>query len=243
MSVTAFPVLARILTDRGHPEDPLGVIALACAAVDDVTAWCLLAFVVAVAQAKPSAAARHRRARRALHRRSCSSWPGPLVARAVRAPGTPRRSVSQGAMAVVFVGAPALDAGHRGGRHPRHLRRLPARRDHPARLAPRPGADPQARRPRGGPVPAGLLRLHRDADRDRPGPRWRAVAALRAHHRDGSIGKFGGSLRRRAAHRARQRAMRPRSAMLMNTRGLMELIVLNIGLDLHSSRRRSSRCW
>ena len=49
MSVTAFPVLARILTDRGLERTPLGVIALACAAIDDVTAWCLLAIVVSVA--------------------------------------------------------------------------------------------------------------------------------------------------------------------------------------------------
>src|SRR4029453_5302402 len=43
MSVTAFPVLARILTDRGMHKSPLGVVALTCAAVDDVTAWSLLA--------------------------------------------------------------------------------------------------------------------------------------------------------------------------------------------------------
>jgi Kef-type K+ transport system membrane component KefB len=52
MSVTAFPVLARILTDRGIQTSRLGVTALACAAVDDVTAWCLLAFVVSVVKAR-----------------------------------------------------------------------------------------------------------------------------------------------------------------------------------------------
>jgi Kef-type K+ transport system membrane component KefB len=52
MSVTAFPVLARILTDRQMHTTPLGVMALTCAAADDVTAWCLLAFVVAVAQSQ-----------------------------------------------------------------------------------------------------------------------------------------------------------------------------------------------
>ena len=52
MSITAFPVLARILSDRGMHKTRLGVVALACAATDDVTAWCLLAFVVGVAQAK-----------------------------------------------------------------------------------------------------------------------------------------------------------------------------------------------
>ena len=52
MSVTAFPVLARILTDRGMQKSPTGVLALASAAVDDVTAWCLLAFVVGVAHSE-----------------------------------------------------------------------------------------------------------------------------------------------------------------------------------------------
>jgi Kef-type K+ transport system membrane component KefB len=53
MSVTAFPVLARILTDGGMHKTRMGTIALACAAVDDVTAWCLFALVVSIAVAKP----------------------------------------------------------------------------------------------------------------------------------------------------------------------------------------------
>jgi K+:H+ antiporter len=52
MSITAFPVLARILTDRRMEKTELGVVALSCAAVDDVTAWCLLAFVVGAAKAE-----------------------------------------------------------------------------------------------------------------------------------------------------------------------------------------------
>lgn len=56
MSITAFPVLARILADLGMSKTELGVIALTCAAVDDVTAWCLLALVVAIAQARPGMA-------------------------------------------------------------------------------------------------------------------------------------------------------------------------------------------
>ena len=51
MSITAFPVLARILEDRGLTHTPLGATAIACAAVDDVTAWCLLALVVTLAKA------------------------------------------------------------------------------------------------------------------------------------------------------------------------------------------------
>lgn len=55
MSVTAFPVLARILTERNMHRTPLGVLALACAAVDDIIAWSLLAAVTAVAEmGKPS---------------------------------------------------------------------------------------------------------------------------------------------------------------------------------------------
>lgn len=48
MSVTAFPVLARILTERNLHKTKVGTIAIACAAVDDVMAWCILAFVVAI---------------------------------------------------------------------------------------------------------------------------------------------------------------------------------------------------
>lgn len=51
MSVTAFPVLARILTERGMHRTTLGSLSLACAAVDDVAAWSLLAVVVAVVEA------------------------------------------------------------------------------------------------------------------------------------------------------------------------------------------------
>ncbi|MEU9233646.1 cation:proton antiporter [Streptomyces subrutilus] len=48
MSITAFPVLARILTDRKMSRTPLGVVALACASIDDVLAWTVLAAVVAM---------------------------------------------------------------------------------------------------------------------------------------------------------------------------------------------------
>ena len=57
MSVTAFPVLARILSDRKMTRTRLGVIAITCAAVDDASAWCLLAFVVGVAKAEVGGAA------------------------------------------------------------------------------------------------------------------------------------------------------------------------------------------
>ena len=46
MSITAFPVLARILTERDMLQSRLGTVAIACAAVDDVTGWCILAYIV-----------------------------------------------------------------------------------------------------------------------------------------------------------------------------------------------------
>jgi Kef-type K+ transport system membrane component KefB len=46
MSITAFPVLARILTERGLLRSRMGTMAIACAAVDDVTGWCILAYIV-----------------------------------------------------------------------------------------------------------------------------------------------------------------------------------------------------
>ena len=52
MSITAFPVLARILEERRMTKTALGTTSLVCAAMNDVTAWCILALVVAVAKAK-----------------------------------------------------------------------------------------------------------------------------------------------------------------------------------------------
>lgn len=54
MSVTAFPVLARMLAERGLMKTRLGAVTIATAAVDDVSAWCILAGVIAVARAAES---------------------------------------------------------------------------------------------------------------------------------------------------------------------------------------------
>jgi Kef-type K+ transport system membrane component KefB len=51
MSVTAFPVLARILIERDMMKSSLGTVAIACAAVDDVTGWCILAYIVVLIRA------------------------------------------------------------------------------------------------------------------------------------------------------------------------------------------------
>ncbi len=52
MSVTAFPVLARILAERDMMKSSLGTVAIACAAVDDVTGWCILAYIVVLIRAE-----------------------------------------------------------------------------------------------------------------------------------------------------------------------------------------------
>ena len=51
MSITAFPVLARIVQERNLTKTNLGMLAITCAAIDDVTAWCILALVIAIAKA------------------------------------------------------------------------------------------------------------------------------------------------------------------------------------------------
>ena len=50
MAITAFPVLARILRDRGLQHQPVGALAITTAAIDDALAWILLAAVVALAR-------------------------------------------------------------------------------------------------------------------------------------------------------------------------------------------------
>lgn len=54
MSITAFPVLARILNERNMLGSRLGTVAIACAAVDDVTGWCILAYIVVLIRSSHS---------------------------------------------------------------------------------------------------------------------------------------------------------------------------------------------
>ncbi len=67
MSITAFPVLARIIQERGLTRTRLGSMALATAASDDVTAWCLLAAVIAIVKAGSVASAGYTIAAAALY--------------------------------------------------------------------------------------------------------------------------------------------------------------------------------
>ncbi|MEJ7914400.1 MAG: cation:proton antiporter, partial [Chitinophagaceae bacterium] len=57
MSITAFPVLARILKERGMTSSNIGTIAIACAAADDLTAWFLLAAVISIVKSGTSISA------------------------------------------------------------------------------------------------------------------------------------------------------------------------------------------
>jgi Kef-type K+ transport system membrane component KefB len=56
MSITAFPVLARILTERNLLGSRMGTLAITCAAVDDITGWCILAYVVALIRSQHASA-------------------------------------------------------------------------------------------------------------------------------------------------------------------------------------------
>ena len=230
MSVTAFPVLARILTDRQIHKTRMGVIALTCAAVDDVTAWCLLAFVVSVVQARVASAlvtvalALGYIALMVLVVR-------PAMARLARVWGNNGR-LTQGLMAAVFValllsslatdligihavfGAFALGAviPHDSGM----ARELTDRLEDlvVVLLLPAFFAFTGMRTQIGLVSGAG---------------EWGVCGLILLV---ACVGKFGGSA---LAARLTGLGWRDAAALgvLMNTRGLMELIVLNIGLELH----------
>lgn len=51
MSIAAFPVMARIIQERNLTKTRLGTLAITCAASDDITAWCILALVIAIVKA------------------------------------------------------------------------------------------------------------------------------------------------------------------------------------------------
>jgi Kef-type K+ transport system membrane component KefB len=228
MSITAFPVLARILTDRGIQRTRLGVIALTCAAVDDVTAWCLLAFVVSFVKAQSGSAM--------VTALLTAAYIGlllvavrPLVARLVRA--VDHRGVTQGVLTVTFVAllVSALITEAIGVHAIFGAFVLGATVPHDSRIA------RQLREQLEGVVVVLLL------------PAFFAFTGLRTqvglvHGAAGwllcggivlvaSLGKFGGSA---AAARLTGLSWHDAASLgvLMNTRGLVELIVLNIGLDL-----------
>ena len=227
MSVTAFPVLARILTDRGLSKTSLGMMAISCAATDDVTAWCLLALVVGVTQAKVSGAFWVIAGTLAFLA-AMFLLVRPLVERALwrhDGPLTPGKT----ALAFVAVLASALATEWIGVHAIFGAFLLGAVIPHDSRLAKELTYK----------LEDFVTVLLLPAFFAFTGMRTRIglVSGLDAWLMCGLVllvatfGKFGGTL---GAARLAGLSWRDGAALgiLMNTRGLMELVVLNIGLDL-----------
>ncbi|RKH31664.1 cation:proton antiporter domain-containing protein [Corallococcus sicarius] len=230
MSITAFPVLARILTERGLMQSKIGAIAIACAAVDDVTAWCLLAFVVSLVRASSLAQAGLTTLFAVLYIGFMLLLVRPFLAR-LGARVASREGLTQNVVAATLVLLLASAwATERIGIHALFGAFLFG-----------------AVIPKEGGLATALIEKLEDVTVVLLLPVFFAFSGLRtqlglldsveAWVTCGVIillaclGKFGGS-----AVAARVTGLRWREAgaigVLMNTRGLMELIVLNLGLDL-----------
>jgi len=230
MSITAFPVLARILAERQLIRTNIGSMSLACSAVDDVTAWCLLAFVVSFVHAKGSAAAIVTTVEAFAFIAFMLLLVRPALAK-LAARITTRENLTQNVVAVTFVlllssalvseriGIHALFGAFLFGAI------MPRQGDYAHALAERLEDF----------VVVALLPLffafsglRTELGLVSGTSNWLLCLALTAV---GCLGKFGGCF---VAARVSGMTARDSAALgiLMNTRGLMELIVLNIGLDL-----------
>jgi Kef-type K+ transport system membrane component KefB len=229
MAITAFPVLARILEDKGLQRTPLGVMALTCAAIDDVTAWCLLAFVVSVTQATPAGALLTvaLTATYILLMLTAGRW---LMVRLVSRLDSSRRigeqsltiilaAVLLSAIATEFIGVHAIFGAFLLGTIIPHESRIAGHVRDRIEDVVRVMLLPAFFAFTGLRTEIGLLQSAHD---------WWICAVIIAV---ATAGKFGGVA---LAARATGSTARDSAALgiLMNTRGLVELIVLNIGLDL-----------
>ncbi|HEX6464936.1 MAG TPA: cation:proton antiporter [Vicinamibacterales bacterium] len=228
MSITAFPVLARILTDRDLTRTELGRAALACAAVDDVTAWCLLAIVVGVTRAAPSSGL-NSALLAALFIAFMFVVARPLVVRLTRTEDSDRPSYEAltwtlagllvSAIVAEAIGIHAIFGGFiYGAILPTDSvigRQLSIRRIPVITILFLPAFFALT----GLRTEIGLMRSPHD---------WAICALITAA---AVAGKFGGTL---AGGRlvGLQWRFAAQLGILMNTRGLMELVVLNVGLDL-----------
>ena len=230
LSVTAFPVLARILRDRRIHRTELGVTALACAAVDDATAWTLLAFVVGVTRTDLGEALRALPLV-AAYLLVMFLAVRPVMRRVADAVEKDGAEVTSPRLAVVFVGLLlSASATEWIGIHALFGAFLfGAIMPHTGRLA-------EGLRARLEDVVVVLLLpaffavtgLRTEIGLLRGAADWLLCGVIIAA---ATLGKWGGSYvaARLAGLDSRQSAA---IGVLMNTRGLMELIVLNVGLDL-----------
>ena len=229
MSITAFPVLARILTDRKINKTKMGIIALTCAAVDDVTAWCLLALVVSVSQAKIGSAV-VTLLLTVVYIAAMFLIGGPLIRRLV--PWLEKFDrLTEGGVAIFFVGLllsalatevigihaifGAFLLGAITPHDSRVAKELTDRIDDLVRIMFLPAFFAFT----GMRTQFGLL--------DNSNDWWLCGLIIVV----ATVGKFGGTF---VASRLSGLNTRDSAALgiLMNTRGLVELIVLNLGLDL-----------
>jgi Kef-type K+ transport system membrane component KefB len=230
MAISAFPVLARILTDRGMAKTELGVVALGCAAADNVTAWCLLALVVGVAEAKAGAAVLVLAGAAAFIAamvlvvkpvvarvsRRCDATVGPLPPVVIS--GTFLGLLSA-ALATEAIGIHAIFGAFLFGvlipHDGRIAKEFTAKLKDPATVLLLPAFFAFT----GMRTQFGLLSGWQD---------WAWCAAIIVV---ASAGKFGGAL---VAAKLAGQSWRSSAALgaLLNTRGLMELVILNIGLDM-----------
>ncbi|MBL8614160.1 MAG: cation:proton antiporter [Deltaproteobacteria bacterium] len=228
MSVTAFPVLARILTERRLVRTPVGAMALAAAAVDDVAAWSLLAVVVGIVSAAGPWGALTTVGLTLAYAGAVWFLVRPLLARIGPREGS-EVSVELTAAAVLLVVASAWITEHIG------VHALFG------------GFLVGAAMPRTGGLSTALSEKMEDFVTIVLLPLFFAYSGLRTQMgllssaEDWALtagllfvataGKFGGS-----ALAARWTGLGAREAaavgVLMNTRGLMEIVVLNVGLDI-----------
>lgn len=103
MAVTAFPVLARILIERDLLRTRVGALAIVCAAANDVSAWCLLAFVVAAATSSTIAGALHTVALTLGYLATMAFAVRPLLARLAPQLAREGGRLSQNVLALVFL--------------------------------------------------------------------------------------------------------------------------------------------
>src|SRR4051812_11447043 len=231
MSITAFPVLARILSERNLYKSHLGAMSLTCAAIGDVAAWCILAVIVAVARAHGSASAFVTIALSAVFIAVMIFVVRPMLSRLARY-HEDRGQLGGGMLALLFVGIllSAL-ATDRIGIHAIFGAFLfgaimPQRSEFISELV---GKLEDFTVVFLVPLFFAYTGLRTDIGLLGADPKlWLICALILAV---AIVGKWGGT-----SVAARVMGMERRESMalgaLMNTRGLTELIILNIGLDL-----------